>query len=273
MAKLSAVEKSKLEKLFMMESGYVLSFSNATFKNFVADSVELDIYDERYTLHGTSKANRLRNFWEVESDHVVAKLLADMLDYCSDMADRSGRQDLHARCQKIAERLRGASHTQEVESLPEYVGAKGLEALAASVREAARKGEPEIGLDRLHTYMVRYMRGLCERHGIEYSRRKPLNSLMGEYIKRISEEGLIETEMTKRILKMSISTLESFCAVRNNRSLAHDNDLLTAAESRFIVNHVVNIVHLLEVVDGEDTNAGEMNGLPADDITFEDSWS
>ena len=39
MSDLKAIEKLKLEKLFGMESGYVLDFSNRTFQNFILDKM------------------------------------------------------------------------------------------------------------------------------------------------------------------------------------------------------------------------------------------
>ena len=62
MSDLSFIEKSRLEKLFGMASGYVLNFSNRTFREFVADSVRRDIYCGKYDYASKSKANLLRGF-------------------------------------------------------------------------------------------------------------------------------------------------------------------------------------------------------------------
>ena len=51
--------------------------------------------------------------------------------------------------------------------------------------------------------------------------------------------------MTLRILKSSISTLEAFNDVRNNRSLAHDNPILNHDEALLIFNHVASSVRFL----------------------------
>jgi hypothetical protein len=75
------MEKSKFEKLLGMETGYVLTFSNRSFAEFVRDSTGRDIYDERYDYASGSKANRLRAFWQKEENSVVGKLMNDMLDY------------------------------------------------------------------------------------------------------------------------------------------------------------------------------------------------
>ena len=64
-----------------MNPGGVLDFSNDRLQEFVKDSTGLDIYDAKYSPYGTSKANRLRGFWNVEPDARVAKLLNDLLDY------------------------------------------------------------------------------------------------------------------------------------------------------------------------------------------------
>src|ERR1051325_8418637 len=61
-----------------------------------------------------------------------------------------------------------------------------------------------------------------------------LHSLFGEYVKRLKEHGHLESEMTARILKSSISTLEAFNDVRNNQSLAHDNPILNYDEALLI---------------------------------------
>lgn len=81
MSNLSIVEKRKFEQFLGMESGYVLDFSNRTFAEFVRDSTGKEIYDVRYDYESGSKANRLRAFWQKEENHVVGKLMSDMLDY------------------------------------------------------------------------------------------------------------------------------------------------------------------------------------------------
>ncbi len=58
----------RLEKALRMGDGYILNFSNKTFADFVAHSIGVNIYDEKYTNGSGSKANRLRAFWELESN-------------------------------------------------------------------------------------------------------------------------------------------------------------------------------------------------------------
>ena len=99
MSNLTYVEKHKFEQLLGMRSGYVLDFSNRTFDELVRDSTGRDIYDTRYDYQGTSKANRLRAFWQMEENSLVGKLMGDILDY----AGGSGEQQ--EACRLIVARL------------------------------------------------------------------------------------------------------------------------------------------------------------------------
>ena len=55
--------------------------------------------------------------------------------------------------------------------------------------------------------------------------------------------------VAERILKSSISVLDSFNDVRNNRSLAHDNPVLNRNESLLIFQHVTNIIRFIWTID------------------------
>ena len=45
MSSLTIIERGYLEKLFHMDSGYVLTFSDTTFGHFMADAVGIDIHN------------------------------------------------------------------------------------------------------------------------------------------------------------------------------------------------------------------------------------
>lgn len=56
---------------------------------------------------------------------------------------------------------------------------------------------------------------------------------------------LIESSMTERILKSSISVLDGFNDVRNNISFAHDNPVLNRNESLLICQHVTSAIRFV----------------------------
>ena len=111
MSSLKMLERNCLEEIFGMGGGYVMDFSNRTFREFFRESVRVDIYSEKYAATGASKANRLRAFIELEADPFVGKTLSDLLEYWRyktpqpDINERA----LAERAKQIVERLIGKS--------------------------------------------------------------------------------------------------------------------------------------------------------------------
>ncbi|MBK8296857.1 MAG: TIGR02391 family protein [Saprospiraceae bacterium] len=81
MANLTTKEKQILEKLFQMNSGYVLNFSDRTMGEFFRDDVDIDIYNKEYIYASGSKANRVRGFWLNADDKIVGKSIVKLIEY------------------------------------------------------------------------------------------------------------------------------------------------------------------------------------------------
>lgn len=64
MSSLNMREKRVLEEFFGMGSGYVLNFSDRTFGEFVHEVVDIEIHSDEYSIHGSSKAKKLRAIWD-----------------------------------------------------------------------------------------------------------------------------------------------------------------------------------------------------------------
>lgn len=90
MSNLSNKTKNSLNDLFGMRSGYVLDFSNATFEEFIIDSIGINVYDDTGYEDYKSKAKKLRQIFEQESDMKVVKLIEDLLDRFDDIKLRNG---------------------------------------------------------------------------------------------------------------------------------------------------------------------------------------
>jgi hypothetical protein len=121
--------------------------------------------------------------------------------------------------------------------------------LAKSIRESIEKNEPEVALDRLHTYVMKFIRKLCQNHEIGTTKEESLNAIFGKYVKFIVSNDKIESLMTERILKYSIHVIESFNDIRNNKSFTHDNPILNYSESVLIFNNVTNSIKFIETVE------------------------
>ena len=98
-----------------MSSGYVLDFSNRTFAEFFRETAGIDIYSSKYEFNGDSKAKRLRAFWELESDPLVGKVLAELIEYWAYKNPEPNPAD-HTRverCRSIVAKLLGRQVTQK----------------------------------------------------------------------------------------------------------------------------------------------------------------
>jgi hypothetical protein len=272
MSDLTNQEKRKFERIFGMGTGYVLDFSNRTFAEFIEDTVARNIYEGKYSYGSGSKANRFRGFWNEEPNHVVARALRELMEYGQErQVLKDCTPEVMAACHKAIARLEQTTTVAELDALKPITDDKDFEAIAQEVRDAINANKLEAGLDRLHTFVVKFVRSLCEKHGLTVDRDKPLHSMFGEYVKRLRSEKHLESGMSERILKSSISILEAFNDVRNNQSLAHDNKLLTYDESLLIFNHVaasVRFINSLETrIDQRTKNQPPVN-TDADDIPF-----
>lgn len=90
MSSLGEIEKRYLEKLFDMSTGYVLDFSDPAYGEFFK-RYRIDIHGPKYQTYGTSKAKKLRAFWEQEPDALVGKVLSEMLDTYEADCELNGR--------------------------------------------------------------------------------------------------------------------------------------------------------------------------------------
>jgi len=245
---LSSRERRKLEQLLDMGGGYVLNFSDRTYSEFFHEFVGKDIDNERYKGRGTSKANRLRSFWDQEPNGVVAKCLKEFIEHARSFNTLHDRRLLED-CQAIITRLFLDQPVADIEAISAHNDDRDFELVAKAARESIEKNQPEQGLDRLHTFVVKFVRLLCEDRQLPVNRDMPLNGLFGAYVKHLREKGQLGSEMTERILKSSIANLEQFNHVRNKHTLAHDNPVLSYDESLLIFNHVASTVRFVKSLE------------------------
>lgn len=121
MANLSNNEKQVLEKLFQMKSGYVLNFSDRTMREFFADEMGIDIYEEKYRYASGSKANCIRGFWQIADQALIGKSILRLIEYIENqiflgkLEKEDFPEDLIERSREIGSKLLGkSSQTQEI---------------------------------------------------------------------------------------------------------------------------------------------------------------
>lgn len=258
MTKINVIQKQKIEKLLQMDSGYVSNFSNRTMQNFIAESVKIDIYDVKYSKFGDSKANRLRCFLNIESDYKIKKLMNDLINYQYEIektriefdSEKEIDEKLFEECRAIVALLGDDLSSDTLDSLENCeIDDESIELLLKSIRDNIENSEPELAVDRMHTFSVKFIRNLCDKYGILYDRTKPLHSCYGEYIKYLEQNSRVESDMTLKILKYSISIFDAFNYVRNNQSYAHDNDILNYNESLLVFRSISAVLLFISSIE------------------------
>lgn len=88
MSTLKPRERAILEKVFEIESGHVLDFSDRTMEAFFAEEFDIELYDSKYDLDlpSKSKANRLRGILRVEDDALVGNIILKLIECAETVA-------------------------------------------------------------------------------------------------------------------------------------------------------------------------------------------
>lgn len=115
MSSLTDIEKRYIEKQLGMSSGYVLDYSDATYGEFF-NRHNIDIHSRKYQTYGTSKAKKMRAFWELEPDALVGMVLSEILDSYEADCDLNNREidsSLLLKSRGIVSRLCGKSQSEQ----------------------------------------------------------------------------------------------------------------------------------------------------------------
>jgi len=257
MSKLSYKENKTIEEFLGMGGGFVLDFSDRTFAAFVGDVVGLDINGEKYKSAGTSKANKLRQFIKTEQDYTIGKLLKGFYEYNLDEHNKKEKDidtALFEQFHKLAERLLSGSIIDHIDAIQANNEDKDFHQLARLIKESIEKNEPEAALDRLHVFLIKFLKELCDSHSVVYSKEETVNALYGKYIKAIKAKNFIESDMTEKIIQFSFQVIQAFNDIRNNKSFAHDNPVLNYDESVLIFSNVTATVKFIQSMETKHKN-------------------
>ena len=251
MANLSYIEKDSLEKLFEMQSGYVMDFTNNSFSRFIGDSVNIDVYNGPGYKKYTSKANKLRQIWNSEPDNVVGILIEALLSHFEDMKLQEGKLTDWERkkideMRIVASRLKGDYHSITLPNKQE----DSLQTLLEDINNALSRNKPVLALDRLHTFSTILLHGICIDNDINITDNKgnnlPLHSLAGMLKKKYEQDKLFKSTFTLMAIQNSISLFDKYNTIRNDQSYAHDNEILNTLEAEFAVRIMADFLTFID---------------------------
>lgn len=252
MSKLREIEFTTLENAFNTGNGvgYVLDFSDRTFAIYFDEEFKVDIFGERYFVNG-GKAKRLRKFIETESDTMVSRVLRSLWDYRAAIIERQGKvdtQNLTDRYFQIVHKLEGDIGTASTDAIERFSNNETLDELVSAIQRDITANKPQAALDRLHTYCMKKFAHLLDSHGQPCNHDVPLHSRVGLYVKLLKDGSQIQ-DISLTIMKSSNKIFEEFNNIRNNKTFAHDNDIVGLHEARFIFDSISSILRFIRSIE------------------------
>jgi hypothetical protein len=235
--------------------GYVLDFSDRTMEEFFEEEFGIEIYAKENQVNGSSKRNCLTTFLCRTDQNIALKVLRALWDRREGLLDANPNSDSarDARIkskpfQEVIEHFQNEPVPLTSAGVDQFARDRTLEELVADIKRTLDANKPEAAIDHLHTYCVKKFTHLLETRGIKCDQDEPLHSRFGKYRKCLESEQNLH-EFTSRAMKSFISLLESFNDIRNNRSLAHDNEILEPVEARFIFGSISAMLVMLRALE------------------------
>ncbi|MFN8704109.1 MAG: abortive infection family protein [Rhodospirillales bacterium] len=251
MVALKSKSRALLEDILRMKEGYVLNFTDKTFSEFFA-KLDFDIDAEKYRANGNSKAKRMRAFIDIEGPSAVALVLRSLWKHREESGyseDQSEIDKLRTSFQAVVAEVEGDT-IANTEGVEKFAKDPTLEALVESIEAEIRAQRPAMALDRLHTYCLKRFSALLDKHQLAWTSAEPLHSRVGKYSKFVGNmRG--DHDMTFMIIRGGMGIFEKFNDVRNNRTAAHDNQIIDPSEARFIFDFVTAYLRFVKRFEGE----------------------
>lgn len=235
-----------------MTDGYVLNFSDRTFNDFVRLHFSIDATAPIYTVDGTSKAKRLRALLRSLVPGAQAKMLRKFWEHRQRSSNGGLNSTLDPRTQAdflaMIVKLEGADQPIDIEIVERFSGDPTLGELVEAIQREILANRPHTALDRLHTYTMKKFADLLDRENIEVGHNDALHSRAGRYINHLRQEEKI-SKYSEKIAKSVVNVMEQFNHIRNNNSLAHDNEILSLAEGSYVFETILSLLRFIKSLD------------------------
>lgn len=235
--------------------GYVLDFSDRTMEEFFEDEFGVEIYAEENLANGSSKRKCLTTFLQRAEPHMALRVLRTLwelreglLETLPNSEEAQEAKSKTKSLQQVIESLQNEPSPLTTAGVEAFTQDRTLEELVADIERTLEANKPEVAIDHLHTYCMKKITHLLEIRNIQCIQDEPLHSRFGKYRKCLETEQNLH-EFTDRALKTFISLFESFNDLRNNHSLAHDNEILKPVEARFIFSSISSMLVMLRALE------------------------
>jgi len=267
--RLTSQHRTTFDRIFHSGGGYVLDFSDRTMAEWFEETLDLDIFQQRFQIEGHSKGKTLRVFVEVAEPRLVAKVLRALWAYRCGLDgyredDPREEERLKSWLDQFTDELDNASSLNLDDAFKDFSRDTTLPKLRASIAGDLVAEKPDVAIDRLHTYCVKRFRALLAERGAPVDASIPLHAIFGEYSKLLRHSGDVSA-LALPTLSVQHKLFEGLNDARNKRSFAHDNDLLVVSEAQFIVDCVLSSLAFIERIEADRVPVEDTTG---DDIPF-----
>ena len=268
--RLTSQHRITFDRIFHSGGGYVLDFSDRTMAEWFEETLDLDIFQQRFQIEGRSKGKTLRGFVEVAEPRLVAEVLRALWAYRCGLdgyseEDPCEEERLKAWLDQFTDELDNASSLNLYEAFKDFSRDTTLPKLRASIAGDLLAEKPDVAIDRLHTYCIKRFRALLALRGTPVNASMSLHSVFSAYGKLLRDNGDVSA-FALPTLSVQHKLFEGLNDARNKRSFAHDNELLPVSEAQFIVECVLSSLAFIERIEADRVSAEETLG---DDIPFE----
>ncbi len=271
MKDLSFIEIQVINRLFDISDGYVFKYrsdngqynKNIT-RQLISDACGIDIYNDA-PYNALSQQRCIEKILESNDSLLKANLLDNLLKYydflhkCDVYWDEQELGDYNL-VEGMIKRLR------EMDSLvlPDTENAD-IKIVSNDILVNFGKGNPELAIDRLHTFATSYIREVCQKHGIPVLNEKgdyfSIGTLIAKLTKWYEKNEIYDTEFCSIALKSSISVFVKFNDLRNDRSAAHPNKLLNKNEAEYVIRIVTSSLNFIDYIE---RNVNDENSVTED---------
>ena len=235
--------------------GWILDFSDRTITEFFEDEFEIDFDEQKYSVNGSSKRNRLTTFIDTEDATTVAKVLRSLWERREGLIRRTGGAAGHSEEVEIKKQfleiiadIEKNSESISTSALDRHTPDRTLDELIKDIERDLQANKPEAAIDHLHTYCMNKFAHLLKTRGIDCEKLMPLHTRVGKYRKALASERKLNP-FTNNALKSIIALFEDFNRTRNDNSFAHDNPILEPNEARYVFETVSAMLIFIRAVE------------------------
>ena len=260
-----------------MNNGYVLGFTDRTFGEFFASAAGVEIHSDKYGLYGPSpsKANKLRAFWDIESDSLVGTVLLELIRECKESSEPKDLR-LIEMCQSIANRLlAGGPNLAPLNEIAIHFNAPYLKDQISRL-ESSIEPDPALAIGTAKELIETVCKTILAKRGIFLSDNPDIPELTKATFKELKltrddiPDASKEAETIKRILSNLGSIAGGLAELRNLHGTGHGKPASTLGppvrHARLAAGVVGTLVWFL--FESYQEQEGRIGTQPPSDLLF-----